>query len=613
MGQQITPYIIFIFLLAGNPCFSQGENNIWYFGNNAGIDFNSGSPVSISGGQVNTIEGSAGICNAAGQLLFYSDGTFVWDRNHNIMPNGSGLFGDGSSTQSAVICADPAGPSLYYIFTADQGGYAGPNQGINYSKIDMTLNAGLGDVYVLNSPLLAPEATEKIVAVQHCNGADYWIVVHPFNSNAFHAYQVTAAGVNTTPVISNVGTVHSNSGGYGETIGYMKASPDGGRLAVANYGQGFVDYFDFDNTTGIVSNPGTILYLIQPAVGPYGVSFSPDNTKLYVGFFNYLLGPSYLYQYDLLAGNAAAIAASQFAVGTDINGMTPFSAVQIGPDNKIYVARFDGTSIDVVNNPNVLGPGCNFAAGAVPLAAGTMSKGGLPNIVDAVQSVSGYLNLGPDTSYCGNFSHLIDASALTGTYLWNTGATTSSITVTQPGTYYVSVLTGPCSIAITDTIVISSVSPSVSLGPDTTICSAAVTLDPNAGAVNYLWSTGAISPAISVTQNGAYWVLISSGNCTAGDTINVTFKSDANFSEVNVFTPNGDGVNDHFTPGTFPPAGYSLAIYDRWGILVFQTMNPALSWDGTFEGKPVPDGVCFWLLTYTDCTGKAAEANGFVH
>src|SRR5687767_9652562 len=142
MTRKIHPFIFLsIFLLTAVPGFSQGENNIWYFGSNAGIDFNSGSPVAIAGGQVNTIEGSAGICNAAGQLLFYSDGTFVWDRNHNIMPNGSGLLGDGSSTQSAVICADPAGPNLYYIFTADQGGYGGPNQGINYSKVDMTLNA----------------------------------------------------------------------------------------------------------------------------------------------------------------------------------------------------------------------------------------------------------------------------------------------------------------------------------------------------------------------------------------------------------------------------------------------------------------------------------------
>src|SRR5687768_1932810 len=96
--------IIYTFcLIACLPLFSfsQKEANIWFFGTNAGLDFNSGSPVAITGGMINTHEGCASVCDANGDLLFYSDGITVWNKNHQVMPNGSGLSGDYSSTQSA--------------------------------------------------------------------------------------------------------------------------------------------------------------------------------------------------------------------------------------------------------------------------------------------------------------------------------------------------------------------------------------------------------------------------------------------------------------------------------------------------------------------------------
>ena len=67
--------------------YSQGEANIWYYGNYAGLDFNNGNPVALTNGQVNTYEASAIMSNASGQLLFYTDGNTVWNRNHQIMLN----------------------------------------------------------------------------------------------------------------------------------------------------------------------------------------------------------------------------------------------------------------------------------------------------------------------------------------------------------------------------------------------------------------------------------------------------------------------------------------------------------------------------------------------
>ena len=98
--------LIFILCLQ-QLLFAQKEGNIWYFGKNAGIDFNSGVPVALKDGALSTREGCASICNAKGEILFYTDGISVWDRNHKIMPNGTGLNGDPSSTQSAIIVKKP--------------------------------------------------------------------------------------------------------------------------------------------------------------------------------------------------------------------------------------------------------------------------------------------------------------------------------------------------------------------------------------------------------------------------------------------------------------------------------------------------------------------------
>src|SRR5207247_2448421 len=127
----------------------------------------------------------------------------------------------------------------YYLFAVGaQAGYVNSSRtGITYSIVDMTLNGGNGDVDVANKnkPLIAPTC-EKLAAVRHCNGKDIWVVVHQWNTDAFYAYLLTAFGI-SAPVITHSGIVHKDvgSGQNAETIGYMKFSPDGKRLAVACY------------------------------------------------------------------------------------------------------------------------------------------------------------------------------------------------------------------------------------------------------------------------------------------------------------------------------------------------------------------------------------------
>jgi hypothetical protein len=106
--------VVFIFL--SSVVFSQGETDNWYFGQNAGLNFATNPPTPLLDGELDTNEGCAVLSDSDGNLLFYTDGSTVWNRNHDIMMNGTGLLGDSSSTQSAIIIPKPEDNNIFYIF-----------------------------------------------------------------------------------------------------------------------------------------------------------------------------------------------------------------------------------------------------------------------------------------------------------------------------------------------------------------------------------------------------------------------------------------------------------------------------------------------------------------
>ena len=142
--------LLILFLIIWGNLSAQNEAANWYFGENAGIQFDGSGNLlgSVNDGQLITREGCTTISDTDGNLLFYTDGRLVYDRTHQLMPNGTGLFGDSSSTQSAIIVPKPDDINIYYIFTVDTSNSLNSpsNLGFNYSIVDLTLNGGLGDV-----------------------------------------------------------------------------------------------------------------------------------------------------------------------------------------------------------------------------------------------------------------------------------------------------------------------------------------------------------------------------------------------------------------------------------------------------------------------------------
>ena len=174
--------------------FAQKQANNWIFGKNAGISFNSGTPV-FSPSSINAVEGCSSFSDSNGNLLFYTNGSTVWNRNNAVMPSGTDLAGDPEGTESALITNIPNDNSHYYIFTLDKEG--GTN-GLQYSVADMTADGGLGDIVQKNILLMTP-ACEKFTAVRHRNANDIWLIAHKFGSDEFYVYLITCKGINLLP------------------------------------------------------------------------------------------------------------------------------------------------------------------------------------------------------------------------------------------------------------------------------------------------------------------------------------------------------------------------------------------------------------------------------
>ena len=598
-------FVLMFAVSAIHSTYAQNESNFWYFGSSAALDFSGANPVAVAGSAMSTSEGCASISDkASGQLLFYTDGLTIYNRNNIQMPNGSGLLGDGSSTQSAIIVPNPVSSNLFYVFTVA----AQAAGGLTYSVVDMTLQGGLGDVNGTKNVQLIDTTTEKVTAVMHCNGHDIWVIAHKYSSNAYYSYLITNAGIQA-PVITNIGVYIGVQGGFGgqeETIGYLKASPNGKKIASSNWvNVNKMEIFDFNNSTGVLSNVITDTYPPNNFDGPYGVCFSPDNSKVYFGIF-----PDRIFQYDLNAGSPAAILASKYTVVQNV--ALTIGGLGLAKNGKIYISTSNLSTLDVINTPNVVGVGCGYQATAVNLGAG-MAIFGLPTFIESFFDNTAAL-LGNDTSVCSN-SYTLDAGAGWSGYLWSNNAISQSIQVTKTGTYWVEV-TNASGCQKRDSVFITLNAPEFKLPADTSFCGTSLTLKANSPSDKYLWNTGDTTESISITKSGSYSVTLTKGLCVVSDTIKIEVLTKApQFAPPNIFTPNGDNTNDTYNIGAANFNEYTFKIFNRWGQLVFETTDTKVNWDGKSKGKDVPAGSYYWILSGNTVCGNdktVIEEKGFV-
>lgn len=346
-------------------CVAQKERNVWRmgyypcYGNPFEMDFNSGhliiNPL-LNTNIMNMQATNAGICNKNGKLLFYTNGIYIANSQHDTMENGTGLnpgqFASNYTAyglpvyQGALVLPDPVDSNEFYLFHMDMNTNNLTSQALLVTKIDMRLDSGLGGVTYKNNPVYSHLLVGgQLTAVKHANGRDWWIVLHHLNTDEFVYFLLSVNGLNT-PIIQDIGNP------FGYPI-YALFSPDGKKYA-ASYDDGrYVDLFNFNRCTGTLSN---FVHLKMPGNDKaFGCSFSKKSQLFYVSTqYN-------IFQYNLKAPD---IGASIIKVSTWDSIPDPSSATfhhqQLGPDGKIYICGWGGSFyLNVINFPDNLGSACD--------------------------------------------------------------------------------------------------------------------------------------------------------------------------------------------------------------------------------------------------------------
>jgi gliding motility-associated-like protein len=285
-----------------------------------------------------------------------------------------------------------------------------------------------------------------------------------------------------------------------------------------------------------------------------------------------------------------------------------FSAFQLGPDSTLC----NGQSIVL----DATSPGASYlwSTGQVFPQINVSSPGsywvqldyGVCQISDTIQI--DYLSYPlvplPDTvKICPGNTLILDAGSPGSSYLWSTGQSSQTIDVSGGGVYSVAVSNGSC-ISYDSTLVIQI--PAVTWESRISLCNIqSYTLHAGFNGVSYLWSTGATTESIEITDEGQYWVLMSRDGCILSDTVTVYGAVGSGVLWCpNSFTPNANGLNDTFLPRGRDITYYNFQIFDRWGELIFETKDQDSGWDGTYKGKLCKFDVYVWKVEYkTECGG----------
>ena len=371
MKKQIIIWIVAC-LLFGCNAFAQNQANIWYFGYKHGLDFNSGYAEYLDNcphWQYYTTS----ISDTNGNLLFFTDGQTIWNKEREIMINGDGLHGDYHNPQPAVICHDPGNTERYYVFTVGSNDI---HKGLEYNIIDMSLDNGNGSVVSKNNVVSAGEfAKHKITAVKKENNVDYWIVTRfddPNNPNVWACFSLTATGIDPIPVISPARYSINQWMQYGA----VKVSHNRKKIISVQSGDsgshGRFDVCDFDINTGEIDHRFYIKeHNNQPSgFGIYGMEMTPDSKLLYISFYAFHQAPleylSFIYQYDLTRVDSLDFLNSRLIVTSDSHA----SDLQLAPDGKIYVATtesdpFNSRYLGVIQNVWKRGIFCNYEKNVV--------------------------------------------------------------------------------------------------------------------------------------------------------------------------------------------------------------------------------------------------------
>ena len=196
-------YIIYIylflvfFMLSFKDMIAQKEADRWITGYYAGLNFDSGDPVTwypvIPQNSTGFHNGTV-MSDSLGNLLFFSNSVSVWNRLSEIMENGDNILpGHYGGTQRAVAFPMPGNSYKYYLFTVSN---AVSPLGMYYSIIDMSQNGGIGAVVQKNILLEAASmAHDKLFVAKNRSNTGYWVISRLYDDDRYISFLVDGSGV----------------------------------------------------------------------------------------------------------------------------------------------------------------------------------------------------------------------------------------------------------------------------------------------------------------------------------------------------------------------------------------------------------------------------------
>lgn len=362
------------------PVSAQRETWNWYFGNRAGITFRAGDAMPLSDGVLTTSRGCATQSDPiTGELLFYTDGVTVWNRLHEPMPNGTGLHGDATTSQSALIVPVPGSPSVFYVFNAAP--VSAPNLNgrclcLTYSIVDLRRENGFGDV-VQKNVVVADDITEHLSATAHCTEPAYWIVARSRSSRHFLTFRLTTERLEPTPIKSDA----SNPQLVVRSGGQMQIAPNGHKLIITSV-SGNSQLYDFSPSTGKVTN-GVNLFPDDPLGMHYGAAFSADNKYVYIAVNGRSRIANEIFRFRTDMPSALQTVTSRQFIRGGLGLVPTLIPMQTGPDSAIYLGRPGETILSAIYRPSQVElDSIRFVDTAVVLTGRCQS--GLPAIIGSL-------------------------------------------------------------------------------------------------------------------------------------------------------------------------------------------------------------------------------------
>ncbi|MCA6069360.1 T9SS type A sorting domain-containing protein [Chryseobacterium sp. RG1] len=305
-------FFLTIFLCLFFLGYAQGENDNWYFGLYAAANFsNPTNPIALTDNASQWSDAS--VSDENGNLLFYTDGKSIWNREHQVMQNGhinSALGSSVSYLHDDAIAKDPFNPNKYYIFSTITYYSNGSSGSItltggfcSYTVVDMSLGSisttnglPLGDVVSGSNSLPVLDAngnaffSNQVNVVKHADDSSLWVLIP--NQNQMYSYKIDNLGFSNIPVISSLPSFNFSTNGFSQYS--LNSSPviNGNSnfsnfifLSLLGINPGASKVMSFDNNTGKITND----YLLDITYNP-GISianeFNKDATVLYIGGAN---------------------------------------------------------------------------------------------------------------------------------------------------------------------------------------------------------------------------------------------------------------------------------------------------------------------------------------